>query len=211
MTVKYRLAQASLACVAGVRKGRGRELGRETTREGGVIPVSLARPNSPLPLPLLTPATQAKASLACWANRRYFATSPLVSPQKDVWGTSEKKFHTDDVSLPRYGSRFWLVVLQGNLLQPIRSTTQICVVTSSKWNFCARSSHVNRTKKLIILHLTRNPYEFLILLSNILLSVVAWNAWNDHVLDWWKHKDDPNVLFLKYEDLHKVILQFPSN
>ena len=24
-----------LACVAGVRKGRGRELGRETTREGG--------------------------------------------------------------------------------------------------------------------------------------------------------------------------------
>ena len=51
VTVKYRLAQASLACVAGVRKGRGRELGRETTREGGVIPVSLARPNSPFPFP----------------------------------------------------------------------------------------------------------------------------------------------------------------
>ena len=51
VTVKYRLAQASLACVAGVRKGRGRELGRETTREGGVIPVSLARRNSPFPFP----------------------------------------------------------------------------------------------------------------------------------------------------------------
>ena len=192
-------------------KGKGKGIRARDHARGRSDSCFPRAPKSPLPLPLLTPATQAKASLACWANRRYFATSPLVSPQKDVWGTSEKKFHTDDVSLPRYGSCFWLVVLQGNLLQPIRSTTQICVVTSSKWNFCARSSHVNRTKKLIILHLTRNPYEFLILLSNILLPVVAWNAWNDHVLDWWKHKDDPNVLFLKYEDLHKVMLQFPSN
>ena len=41
------------------------------------------------------------------------------------------------------------------------------------------------------------------------LRVVGWNLWNDNVLGWWKHKDDPNVLFLKYEDLHKVMLQFP--
>ena len=27
---------------------------------------------------------------------------------------------------------------------------------------------------------------------------------NMHVLGWWKHKDDANVLFLKYEDLKKV-------
>ena len=33
---------------------------------------------------------------------------------------------------------------------------------------------------------------------------VGWNHWNDHVLGWWNHKDDPNVLFLKYEDLKKV-------
>ncbi|XP_073233452.1 sulfotransferase 1B1-like [Porites lutea] len=32
---------------------------------------------------------------------------------------------------------------------------------------------------------------------------VCFGHWNDHVLNWWKHKDDPNVLFLKYEDLHK--------
>ena len=38
--------------MAGVRKGRGRELGRETTREGeGSFPFSLARPNSPFPFP----------------------------------------------------------------------------------------------------------------------------------------------------------------
>ncbi|XP_078367428.1 sulfotransferase 1C2-like, partial [Oculina patagonica] len=30
-----------------------------------------------------------------------------------------------------------------------------------------------------------------------------WDFWNNHVLDWWKHKDNPNVLFLKYEDLQK--------
>ena len=23
------------------------------------------------------------------------------------------------------------------------------------------------------------------------------------MLEWWKHKDDPNVLFLKYEDMKK--------
>ena len=38
-----------IACVAGVRKERGRELGRETTT---------------LPLPLLTPATQANTRKA---------------------------------------------------------------------------------------------------------------------------------------------------
>ena len=42
----------------------------------------------------------------------------------------------------------------------------------------------------------------------ILLCVAGFNFWNDHVLDCWKHRDDPNVLFVKYEDLHKVILQF---
>ena len=37
------------------------------------------------------------------------------------------------------------------------------------------------------------------------------NAWNDHVLGWWKHNDDPNVLFLKYEDLHKVMFSYNNN
>ena len=58
-----------VACGAGVRKGKGRELGRETAREGGgrrgFSPFSLARPTRSLspkfhfPLPLLTPTTQA--------------------------------------------------------------------------------------------------------------------------------------------------------
>ena len=40
----------NIACVAGVRKGRGRELGLSRSR---------ARPNSPLPPPPSMPATQA--------------------------------------------------------------------------------------------------------------------------------------------------------
>ena len=37
-----------------------------------------------------------------------------------------------------------------------------------------------------------------------LFHTVSRNLWTDHVLGWWSHKDDPNVLFLKYEDLKKV-------
>ena len=33
---------------------------------------------------------------------------------------------------------------------------------------------------------------------------VYYNLWSDHVLGWWKHRNEPNVLFLKYEDLKTV-------
>lgn len=33
---------------------------------------------------------------------------------------------------------------------------------------------------------------------------VYYNLWSDHVLGWWKHRNDHNVLFLKFEDLKKV-------
>ena len=54
--------------MAGVRKVRGREFGRETTRKGGgrrgTVPFSVARLTRScapkFPLPLLTPATQAQ-------------------------------------------------------------------------------------------------------------------------------------------------------
>ena len=37
-----------------------------------------------------------------------------------------------------------------------------------------------------------------------ILSTVPYSKWNDHVLSWWKHREDPNVLFLKYEEMQKV-------
>ena len=32
---------------------------------------------------------------------------------------------------------------------------------------------------------------------------VIFGDWFDHVLEWWKHRDADNILFLKYEDLRK--------
>ena len=42
--------RTELACVAGIRKGRGRELGRETTRKGG------GRRGTPARKPLFSPS-----------------------------------------------------------------------------------------------------------------------------------------------------------
>ena len=60
--------------------------------------------------------------------------------------TSDKrlqKFHTDDVSLPRSGLCSRLVLPRGNLLQPIRSTTQICVVTRHQYGISALLSQTS--------------------------------------------------------------------
>ncbi|KAK3745841.1 hypothetical protein QZH41_014930 [Actinostola sp. cb2023] len=32
---------------------------------------------------------------------------------------------------------------------------------------------------------------------------VVYGSWYDHVLGWWAHRDDPKILFLKYEDMKK--------
>lgn len=45
------------------------------------------------------------------------------------------------------------------------------------------------------------PWEFYAKL--FIEGKTVYNKWNDHVLSWWKHRHDPNVLFLKYEDLKK--------
>ena len=42
------------------------------------------------------------------------------------------------------------------------------------------------------------------LLTQLLYLAATWSHWDKHVLGWWKHRDDANVLFLKYEDLLKV-------
>ena len=44
---RYFVTLKVIACVAGVRKGRGRELGRDTTREGGVPFLSPLRAKIP--------------------------------------------------------------------------------------------------------------------------------------------------------------------
>ena len=40
-------------------------------------------------------------------------------------------------------------------------------------------------------------------ISRFLQGKVLYGSWFDHVLEWWKHRNETNVLFLKYEDMKK--------
>ena len=47
-----------------------------------------------------------------------------------------------------------------------------------------------------------------VFMSNILSGKTGlYGNWFDHVLEWWKHKDEENILFLKYEDMKKDLSQ----
>ncbi|XP_068736182.1 sulfotransferase 1E1-like isoform X2 [Montipora capricornis] len=43
------------------------------------------------------------------------------------------------------------------------------------------------------------PFEFFVDL--FIEGNLPFSKWNNHVLGWWKHRNDDNVLFLRYEDL----------
>lgn len=36
------------------------------------------------------------------------------------------------------------------------------------------------------------------------VSAVGYGSWFEHVQEFWEHRTDANVLFLKYEDMHRV-------
>ena len=86
-----------------------------------------------------TPWQIVHGSLA-WENSRHLAKLPLVSPANDVWETNAEisyvmtRHYADLSRASDWSSRV------GNLIQPIRSTTQM----SSVWNFCVRFSNVIR-------------------------------------------------------------------
>lgn len=46
------------------------------------------------------------------------------------------------------------------------------------------------------------PFEFFA--DMFIKGQVYWGSWAEHVLGWWRHRDDENVLFLKYEDMKKM-------
>ena len=46
-------------------------------------------------------------------------------------------------------------------------------------------------------------YEWDNILEMFMDGNIAFGDYFDHVLSWWAHKDDDNVLILKYEDMKK--------
>ena len=64
-------------------------------------------------------------------------------PSQMTYEERAQKFHTDEASLPISGWCFWLVVRVENLIQPIRSTTQIWVVTRDQYGISALVSQTS--------------------------------------------------------------------
>ena len=77
-----------------------------------------------------------------WENSPHLATLPLFARQMTS-GKREQKFHTDEVSLPRSGWCFWLVVPGGKFDSANkRHYPNLCSDASSVWKFYARLSDV---------------------------------------------------------------------
>ena len=79
-----------------------------------------------------------------WENNRYSAT-PLVSPRNDVWGRKAKAeiLYWWRVTRSDLGSASDWSCQVGNLLQPIRRTTQMCVVTRHQYGISALVSQTS--------------------------------------------------------------------
>ena len=74
-----------------------------------------------------------KWRIAAWENSPHFATPPVVSSRNDAWQMSaEIPYWWRTVPTSVYS--FWLVE---NLLHPIRSSTQIWVVTGHQYGISA--------------------------------------------------------------------------
>ena len=90
----------------------------------------------------------------CLASNGLFSVAHArlkkLSTFRDAFAERAKEFDPDDASLPRSGQCFWLVVPQGNLLQPIRNITQIWVVTCHEISasaFVPWTSSISRVKQ----------------------------------------------------------------
>ncbi|KAJ7336540.1 aryl sulfotransferase [Desmophyllum pertusum] len=52
----------------------------------------------------------------------------------------------------------------------------------------------------------KDPTSWETFFDQFIKGEVSYGLWFDHVLSWWEHRDDPNILFVKYEDLKEVTI-----
>ena len=48
---------------------------------------------------------------------------------------------------------------------------------------------------------TDTPIKWDDYVSDFVRGTMGWASWFDYVMEWWEHKDSPNFLFIKYEDM----------
>ena len=70
-------------------------------------------------------------------NSRYFATPWLVSPPNHIWGTNTRNSILMTCYYSDLGSASDWWFCEGNLLQPIKSTTQVWVMTRHQYGISA--------------------------------------------------------------------------
>ena len=78
-------------------------------------------------------------SILTWENSPHFVTPPLVSPRNDVGETSARNFILMTCHYPVLGNASDWSCCEGNLLQPIRSITQIWLVTGHQYGIPAET------------------------------------------------------------------------
>ncbi|GIY63316.1 sulfotransferase 1C4 [Caerostris extrusa] len=90
-------------------------------------------------------------------------------------------------------------------LQPYSPLTKYIYIVRNPWDCCVSYYHHHCMEPGLI-HLTFDQYFNLFIKGEL-----GWGDFFDHILSWFKHRNDPNVLFLTYEEMKKntkkVILQ----
>lgn len=107
---------------------------------------------------------------------------------------------SEDVLSPRvFKSHFPYDLVPGGI--PHTTKAKYIVVLRNPKDVCVSFWHhkVRRRESVP----TDTPSNWDDHVANFARGTMGWGSWFDHVREWWKHKDSPNLLFIKYEEMIK--------
>ena len=79
---------------------------------------------------------------------------------------------------------------------PHHSSQDIYVMRNPKDVCVSTWYHVNYNMMQKVEKISWEDYMY-----DILIKRTRFADWFDHVLGWWKHRDSPNILYVKYENM----------